>query len=124
MSPVADTVSSAPSYRSALIAALVTIASLVLVGIGWGMFAKLDSAVVTQGVLFAESERKSIENLEGGILESLRVQPGDRVTKGQILAVLDATQIRESRTQLEVDRLSPELRDLAASGRGCGTAEA
>jgi len=99
---------------------LVTIFSLVAVAFGWGMFARLDSAVVTQGVLFAESERKSIESLEGGILESLRVQPGDRVTKGQILAVLDATQIREARTQLEVDRqsLTYEIWRLQAEAAG------
>lgn len=93
-------------YRPVVIAALITVLSLVLGCVGWGMFARLDSATVAQGVLFAETERKSIENLEGGILERLLVAPGDRVHAGQIVAVLDAAQANETLAQLEVDRLS------------------
>jgi HlyD family secretion protein len=94
------------SYRPAFLAALVTILSLVAAAGGWGMFARLDSALVTQGVLFTESQRKSIQNLEGGLLEGLLVSVGDRVTKGQVVALLDATQARETLYQLAVARLA------------------
>jgi HlyD family secretion protein len=93
-------------YRPVLAAAILTIVSLLVAGVGWGMFARLDSATVARGVLFAETERKSIENLEGGILERLLVVPGDRVTAGQIVAVLDTTQTRETLAQLNLDRLA------------------
>lgn len=95
-----------PDYRPAFLAALAVILSLLLFGFGWGMFARLDSATVAQGVLFAESERKTIESLEGGILEKLLVKPGDRVTEGQIVAVLNETQTHEKLVQLQVDRQS------------------
>lgn len=95
----------APMFR----AAMITILSLVIGATGWGMFARLDSAMIAQGVLFAESERKSIENLEGGILQELLVVPGDRVHAGQIVAVLDSTQALETLAQLDVDRQSLTL---------------
>ena len=94
----------AQSYRPVFLAALISILSLGGAGLGWGMYARLDAAVVTRGVLIAESERKSIEHLEGGSLERLWVRAGDRVKKGQIVATLDATQTRETLAQVEVER--------------------
>ena len=69
------------------------------------MFARLDSAVVTQGVLLAESQRKTVEHLEGGILEAAPVKPGDRVATGQVVAHLDATQTEAQLAQLQADGL-------------------
>ena len=65
------------------------------------MFARLDSAVVTQGVLLAESQRKTVEHLEGGILEQLLVKPGDRVAAGQVVAGSTPPRSREQLAQLE-----------------------
>ena len=93
-----------PSVRPTFLTALATIVCLSAAGVGWGMFARLDSAVVSHGVLLAESERKTVEHLEGGILERLLVKPGDRVRQGQIVATLDATQTREQLAQFEADR--------------------
>jgi HlyD family secretion protein len=70
------------------------------------MYARLDSAVVTHGVLLAESQRKTVEHLEGGILRELLVAPGDRVMDGQIVATLDATQVKEQLAQLQTERLA------------------
>lgn len=92
------------SYRAVFLTALATILCLAGAAGGWGMYARLDSAVVTHGVLLAESERKTVDHLEGGILEGLRVRPGDHVAQGQIVATLDATQIREQLAQLDADR--------------------
>lgn len=112
-----------PDFRPAFGAALAVILSLVVLSLGWGMFARLDSATVAQGVLFAESERKTVESLEGGILERLLVEPGDRVAEGQVVAVLDATQTREKLVQLQVDRqaLSFDIWRLEQEARGART---
>lgn len=67
------------------------------------MYARLDAAIVTQGVVLAESQRKTVEHLEGGILERLAVRAGDRVREGQVVATLDATQTREALTQFEAE---------------------
>jgi HlyD family secretion protein len=104
------------------------------------MYARLDSAVVTHGVLLAESERKTVEHFEGGILRALLVANGDRVAEGQVVATLDATQIEAQLAQLRVERaaLGLEIWRLEAeeagaealdpatapAGAGAGAAEA
>lgn len=94
------------SYRPVFLLAVAMILSLFVSVAGWGMYARLDSAVVTHGVLLAESRKKTVEQLEGGILEALLVKAGDRVEQGQIVALLDATQIREQMGQLETARIA------------------
>lgn len=94
-----------PSWRAPFVVAVVVIASLTTSFGGWAMYARLDSAVVSQGVLLAESQRKTVEHLEGGILKRLLVGRGDRVAAGQIVAQLDATQTEEQLAQIEANRL-------------------
>jgi HlyD family secretion protein len=107
-------------YAPVFLGAVAVIAGLVAAAIGWGMYARLDSAVVTHGVLLAESQRKSVEHLEGGILRQLRVAPGARVTEGEIVAVLDGTQIEEQLAQLRAEALALtfEIWRLEAEDRG------
>lgn len=88
--------------------ALAVIACLVVTFGGWGTYARLDSAVVTHGMLLAESERKTVEHLEGGILRRLLVKSGDRVAAGQVVALLDATQ-----TEAQLAQLAASSRALA-----------
>ena len=95
-----------PAYRPVFVAAMLLIACLTATLIGWGMFARLDSAVVAHGVLYAESQRKTVEHLEGGILRTLTVKDGDRVQEGEVVALLDATQIESQLAQLHADELS------------------
>lgn len=95
-----------PHYRPVFVAAMLLVACLFGTLVGWGMFARLDSAVVAHGVLYAESQRKTVEHLEGGILRQLLVRDGDRVTEGEVVALLDATQIESQLAQLRADELS------------------
>ncbi len=89
---------------------------------GWGMFARLDAAVVTYGVLHADSERKSVEHLEGGILAELLVRAGDRVEEGQVVARLDATQTRERLAQLEAELDAASFAIWRLEAEAAGTA--
>ncbi len=93
-----------PSYRPIFQAALVLILSLTVSLGSWAVYARLDGAVITQGVVLAESRRKTVENLEGGLLERLLVAPGDRVAAGQPVAQLATVQDRERLIQLEAER--------------------
>lgn len=108
------------SYRPVFVTALAVMACLTVAGLGWGMFAHLDAAVVSHGVLLAESERKTVEHLEAGILDQLLVKPGDHVDEGQIVATLDATQPREQLAKLRADwlGLTFEIWRLAAEVAG------
>jgi HlyD family secretion protein len=92
------------SYGPVFMTALMATLCLFAAAIGWGMYARLDAAVVTQGVVLAESQRKTVEHLEGGILERLWVSAGDRVREGQIVASLDATQTEEALTQFQAEQ--------------------
>ena len=112
-----------PTYQLVFLTALATILFLVCTLGGWGMYARLDGAVVTQGVVLAESKRKTVENLEGGILTRLLVAPGERVRAGQPVAQLDTTQEQERLAQMEAERLALvfDIWRLEAEARETGT---
>ncbi len=60
----------------------------------WAVFAPLKSAAVAVGVVEAESSRKTIQHLEGGIVQQIYVHNGDLVSNGQTLIKLDDTKPR------------------------------
>ncbi|MCB1336244.1 MAG: HlyD family type I secretion periplasmic adaptor subunit [Maritimibacter sp.] len=111
-----------PRYRPVLIAALAVAVAFTLALLGWGMLARLDAAIVSHGVLHSDSERKTVEHLEGGILSELLVRPGEMVEAGQIVARLDDTQPREALAQLEAEADAIGLAQwrLAAEEAGFG----
>jgi HlyD family secretion protein len=56
--------------------------------------APLESAAVAGGAIEAESSRKTIQHLEGGIIRKILVSDGDEVVAGQVLIRLDDTKAR------------------------------
>jgi HlyD family type I secretion membrane fusion protein len=58
---------------------------------GWSAVARLDSAVVADGAIAIESNRKTIQHLEGGIVREVLVRDGDTVHQGDTLVRLDPT---------------------------------
>ena len=87
--------------------------TFVLLG-GWSSVARLDAAVIAPGAVAPQSNRKTVQHLEGGIVSEIAVHDGDFVKEGQLLMRLDRTQTR------------PRARDYAirtrpqdASKRGC-----
>ena len=90
---------------------------------GWSAVAKIDSAVLAQGVVAVESNRKTVQHFEGGIIREILVHEGDRVQQGQILFRLDTTQSQANfeaqRDQLEYN-LAIEAR-LVAERDGLGS---
>lgn len=63
---------------------------------GWAATAPIDGAVVAPGTVTIDSYRKSVEHLEGGIVQTIHVRDGDIVEKGDLLVTLDDTQARAS----------------------------
>src|SRR5215831_17756882 len=82
------------SMRSAAIAGWSIIALFFGVFGTWAISAPLNGAVVANGFIKVESNRKSVQHLDGGIVKELRVKEGDRVTAGETLIVLDDSQAR------------------------------
>lgn len=58
----------------------------------WAAVAKLDKAVVAQGVVAVEANRKSVQHFEGGIVRDIFVKEGDHVAKGDVLFGLQKVQ--------------------------------
>jgi membrane fusion protein, type I secretion system len=82
------------SMRSAAIAGW----AIILIFFGgfgaWAVTAPLHGAVVANGFVRVEGNRKSIQHLDGGIVKQLNVKEGDRVKAGDVLIVLDDSQAR------------------------------
>jgi HlyD family type I secretion membrane fusion protein len=68
----------------------VIVVTFVVLG-GWSAVARLDSAVVADGAVAVESNRKTIQHLEGGIVREILVRDGDIVRQGDTLIRLDPT---------------------------------
>jgi HlyD family type I secretion membrane fusion protein len=92
-----------------------TIAGLLVlvVGVGgfgvWAGTAPIDGAVVASGSFVATSQNKTIQHLEGGIIERIAVNEGDAVSAGDTLAILDNTAAKA-----KLQRLRLRLRRLQA----------
>jgi len=89
---------------------------------GWSALAPLGSAAPATGMIVVKSERKTVQHLEGGILDALMVREGDRVVAGQVIARLDVTQVRANLdvlsaqllgTQARISRLQAERADAS-----------
>ncbi len=57
----------------------------------WAAFAPLDSAAIARGTVVVDSSKKTIQHLEGGIIEDILVKDGDVVEAGQPLVRLSPT---------------------------------
>lgn len=67
--------------------------ALMLLLIGWASLFELDEVTVGVGKIVPSSHEQIVQSLEGGILKELKVHEGDVVQAGQVLALLDPTQI-------------------------------
>jgi HlyD family type I secretion membrane fusion protein len=85
---------SVPDWRVPAIAGYVLIVGTFLVLGGWSAFARLDSAITATGVVSAETNRKTVQHLEGGIVREIQVREGQHVQAGQVLFRLDFTQAK------------------------------
>lgn len=73
---------------------------------GWMAFAPLASSSVGTGKVSAGYEKKSIQHLEGGIIETIFVKDGDSVKKGDVLIKLQDIQ-----TKAQLDILESQYQD-------------
>ena len=84
--------------------------------LAWSLIARLDGAALAPGVVSVESNRKTIQHLEGGIVRDILVRDGDQVQEGQVLVRLDRTKAESIddlyRNQLAI-QLAQEARLIA-----------
>ena len=95
--------------RGTLLFGLAVVGLFLVGGVLWAVSAPLSGAVIANGVISFESERKTVQHLEGGIIKRILVKEGDAVEPGTTLLLLDDTQARA-----RADELRNRIRTLAA----------
>lgn len=81
-----------------LLGLFVMLGLFVVVGL-WAALVPLATGAVAQGKVVVDSNRKSIQHLEGGIVKEIAVREGETVKAGQLLVRLDNT-ASQSRSDL------------------------
>jgi HlyD family secretion protein len=108
------------SLRRHLIAGFAVIA-LLAGGIGgWAATAQLSGAVIAGGSIVVDGSTKKVQHPTGGVVGDIRVREGDEVAAGDVLAVLDETQIRANLRIVtdSLDELSARQARLVAERDG------
>lgn len=75
----------------------------------WSFFGHIQGAVVAQGRIKIESERKIVQHLEGGIVDEVLTREGQEVVEGEPLIILQSVQ-----TDANAKMLQKELVALVA----------
>src|SRR3954470_10372887 len=86
----------------------------------WALFAPLGGALVVNGLVKIDTNRKTVQHRDGGIVREILVRDGERVRAGQPLLTLDDARVEAafdlSRGQLDANRIRGSR--LAAESRG------
>jgi HlyD family type I secretion membrane fusion protein len=67
----------------------------------WAGVAPLSSAAIAPGTVVVDSNRKSVQHLEGGVIREILVRDGDPVEAGQVLLRLDGANVRAAIASLQ-----------------------
>jgi adhesin transport system membrane fusion protein len=86
-----DEITSRSRISASLLLIVVTL--LFIAAVVWAANAPLDEVVRGAGKIIPSTEIKRIQNFEGGIVKEIRVREGEQVAKGQLLILLDQTQM-------------------------------
>jgi adhesin transport system membrane fusion protein len=94
--------------------------ALVVGFLAWAAIGRLDIVAVAVGEVIPSTQLKSIQHLEGGIVQAIRVREGEKVRAGQPLVELEQTQsdadVRE--LQVRIKTLRAEIARLDAEAGG------
>ena len=91
---------SSSEWRSVAFAGYTLIAMTFGVAGVWAAVAKLDKAVIATGFVETETNRKTVQHLEGGIVRQILIKEGDHVTEGQVLFRLEQVQAEANNESL------------------------
>lgn len=104
-----------------LAGAAIVVATLAAL-LAWSILAPIESAVVAPGVVAVETNTKTVQHLEGGIVEGILVREGEAVTRGQTLIrlsdTLPAATYNEVRSEYVEVRAALARLEAERDGRG------
>lgn len=79
----------------------------------WACFAPLDKGVPVSGYVIADSNRKEIKQLSGGVVDRVLVHEGELVKRGQLLLVMNEIQARST-----INEASSSITGIESQNRG------
>ncbi|MFO1243186.1 MAG: HlyD family type I secretion periplasmic adaptor subunit [Rickettsiales bacterium] len=82
--------------RKVIIAGVWMFVLLIMIPVVWSGLAPLYSAAIAPGQVILDTNKKTIQHLEGGIVSAILVREGQDVKKGDTLVRLDATTTKAS----------------------------
>ncbi|CAO4163092.1 Membrane fusion protein (MFP) family protein [Methylorubrum aminovorans] len=91
-----DSAVSPIAWRRYAIAGYALIAATFGVAGAWAATVRLDRAVISTGVIVAESSRKVVQHFEGGMVQAVLVRDGQTVRAGDVLLRIDPVQSQAS----------------------------
>lgn len=65
-----------------------TLIIFVVLFLGWAVFLPIQSASIADGVIVLDFNRKTIQHLEGGIIDQILVKEGQTINQGEVLLYL------------------------------------
>ena len=80
---------------------LIAVVGIVVVGLTWAHFAVLDEITRGEGKVIPSSQTQVIQSEKGGVLLDLKVREGDIVNAGDVVAVIDNTQLATNMAELQ-----------------------
>src|ERR1051325_5059915 len=87
---------------------LVAIMAIVIIGLVWAHYAVLDEVTRGEAKVIPSSQIQVIQSVKGGKLKALNVREGDIVQAGQVLAVLDNTELATNENELRQRKWTAE----------------
>jgi HlyD family secretion protein len=98
------------TYRRLVATGIATLVLLVL-GLGlWGGTATISGAIVAQGRVAPAGQTRLVEHQDGGTVRELHVSEGQSVHGGEVIAVFDDLNLRESLAILSDQRIELEAK--------------
>lgn len=95
-SPGGDGAGAATEWRRYAIAGYALIAAFFGIAGAWAAVVRLDRAVISPGIVVAETSRKVVQHFEGGMVQAVLVRDGQAVRAGDVLLRVDPLQSQAS----------------------------
>ena len=80
--------------------------------VAWSVLTEISGAVIATGTVVTDGNTRSLQHIDGGIVQEILVENGDRITRGDVLIRLEDTLLRAN-AEIYRTRLSDALAQRA-----------
>ncbi len=93
------------------------ILSFLVLSLIWASLAPMNSSIIASGEIILSSNKKIISHLEGGVIEEIKVQEGQKVVEGEDLIILNNIQAKTKISQVIEAIKAGEFQQVATAKR-------